>query len=113
MFIYFSSQQDDEEQKKNDKKKKDRPRHSQCFKKHQSIQERKRYRTANKQSDTECVYEKKMKKKAVGRERTDSHTHTQKYIQHPSIRTNKRFFLYDHTKIHFSKKNVHIQEGYK
>ncbi len=109
MFIYFSSQQDDEEEKKKERKK-DRQRQCQCFKKHQSIQSRKRYRTANKQSNTECVYEKKMKKKAVGRERTNSHTHT----QHPSIRTNKRyFFLYDHTKIHFSKKNVHIQEGYK
>lgn len=67
----------------------------------------------NNQTRSVCMKKENEEESIRPRERTNSHTHT--YTQHPSIRTSKRvfFFLYDHTKIHFSKKNVHIQEGYK
>jgi len=70
VFIYFSSQQDEEEKKK---KEKDRQRQSQCFKKQQSIQERDIEQQTNNQTRSVCM-KKKMKKKVVGRERTNSHT---------------------------------------
>jgi hypothetical protein len=45
---------------------------------------------------------KKKTEEESSRPRRNKFTHT--HTQHPSIRTSKRFFLYDHTKIHFSKK---------
>lgn len=63
---------------------------SQCFKKHQSIQSRKReYRTANEQLNTECVHEKKNEEEEsrVGREKEQIHTHT--HTRTTSIHKNK------------------------
>jgi hypothetical protein len=58
VFIYFSSQQDDEEEKKKRKRKIDQDKVS-VLKNIRVYKKKKRYRTANKQSNTECVYEKK------------------------------------------------------
>ncbi len=73
VFIYFSSQQDDEEEKKKRKIDKDRVsvlKNSRVYKKERDIEQQ-----TNNQTRSVCM-KKKLKKKAVGRERTNSHTHT-------------------------------------
>jgi hypothetical protein len=77
VFIYFSSQQDDEEDKKKRKREKKIDKDSVSVLKNIRVynQERDIEQQTNNQTRSVCMKKKTEEEKAVGRERTNSHTH--------------------------------------